>query len=112
MIKLAWPARQLSPNYRGHWSRKAKAAKIARQVAGWNTKASGIKINGDGWIDLCIVFHPPDKHRRDRDNCIASIKSLLDGIADGLGVNDNRFRLHFEYGEIVKDGCIKVTVKT
>lgn len=109
MIELCWPAKQLSPNFRGHWSRKAKAAKLARQVAGWNTKASGVKVSGEGLIDLHITFHPPDKRRRDLDNCIASMKSLLDGVADGLCVNDSRFRLHLEFGEVVNGG--KVVVK-
>ncbi len=111
MIILPWPPKELSPNSRGHWSKKAKAVRSARASAGWIIKASGIKIVGDGFIYLQIVFNPPSKRRYDLDNCVARCKGMFDGIADGLGVDDSRFRFGFEFGDAVKDGRVTVEIK-
>lgn len=110
-ITLPWPARELSPNARCHWAVKAKAVKAARQAAGWATKAAGVKVEGDGAIYLHITFHPPSKRRHDIDNCVARLKGAIDGIADGLGVDDSRFRLGVEIGEVVSGGKVLVSVK-
>lgn len=40
-IVLPWPARELHPNARVHWSRKAKASKLARHAACLLTKQAG-----------------------------------------------------------------------
>jgi crossover junction endodeoxyribonuclease RusA len=109
MIILSWPPKELSPNARIHWGEKHKVAKTYRIDAGWATKASKDQVIGEGMIDLKIIFYPPNKQQRDLDNCLASIKSGLDGIADGLGVNDSRFRLSCEIGP-VKAGCGEVRV--
>src|SRR4030067_3399557 len=98
MITLAWPPKELSPNWRGHWAAKAKAAKSYRKAAGWAVKVSGYRVIGDGLIDLHVTFYPPDKRPRDDDNMMASFKAARDGIADGLGLNDKRFRARMEIG--------------
>lgn len=112
MITLPWPAKELSPNARCHWADKAKITKKHREDAGWKTVLSKLTVYGDGYskIDLHITFHPPSRRHYDLDNCLASNKAHLDGIADGLGVNDNRFRLHLEMGDVVKDGCVIVKI--
>lgn len=110
MIILPWPPKELSPNARCHWAAKAKHVKAARQAAGWAAKASGIKIEGNGFINLQITFNPPSKRRHDIDNCVARLKGSLDGIADGLGVDDSRFRLSIEIGESVKGGQVVVKI--
>lgn len=112
MILLPWPPKELSPNSRTHWADKARAAKSAREAAGWATKAAGVKVDGDGKIDLHITFNPPSRRRYDLDNCLSSNKAHLDGIADGLGVNDQRFNLHLEMGDVVKGGQVLVRVQT
>lgn len=108
MIILPWPDKVLSPNSRVHWSKKAKATKSARTHAGWATKAAKLPIEGEGHIDLHIIFMPPDKRRRDTDNMISSIKGVIDGVADGLGVNDSRFVLHIGVGDVRKGGQVLI----
>lgn len=110
MITLNWPPIELSPNSRFHWAIKARRAKAYREAAGWATKAAKEKVEGEGMIDLHITFYPPSKRRHDLDNCLASIKSGLDGIADGLGVNDRRFRLRIEMGAVIKGGEVRIVV--
>lgn len=94
---LPWPSRDLHPNSRVHWGRKAKAAKAARRAATLIALAAGAKTTTypEGaplhvWID----GYPADRRRRDADGLLSSLKPWLDGIADALGVDDRRFVPH------------------
>ncbi len=93
-ITLPWPPMDLSPNARVHWSKKSKAAKAYRKACWALVKESGITAPKDGPIHLWLDFYAPDKRKRDDDNLIASFKAGRDGIADALGVDDNRFICH------------------
>lgn len=110
MIILSWPPAALSPNAHVFWATKARAVKSYRKAAGWATVESKDRVDGDGLIDIHITFYPPDLRKRDGDNMLASFKSGLDGIADGLGVNDNRFRIRYEIGAVIKGGEVRVIV--
>ena len=110
MITLPWPSADLSPNSRCHWSKKAKAAKAARQHAGWATKAAGEVIEGVGSIDLHISFYPPNKRKFDLDGLLSRMKSALDGVADALGVDDNRFTLRIERCAPIKGGEVRIVI--
>ena len=110
MIVLSWPPRELSPNWRGHWSKKSKSAKAYRKEAGWATVEAREVVEDEGMIDLHVTFYPPDKRHYDGDNLLARIKSGLDGIADGLAVNDKRFRVRYEIGAVIKGGEVRVIV--
>lgn len=112
MIILSWPPKELNPNTRCHWSKKAKAAKAYRKEAGWATKLSGDVVAADGVIDMHIMFYPPDKRSRDDDNLMAAFKSARDGIADRLGVNDKRFRAIMEVGAVIKGGQVRVILSS
>lgn len=92
-LTLPWPSKDLHPNARVHWGRRAKAAKAARYAA-------GILALGAGWqgamlpagrLHVWIEAYPPDRRRRDADGLLSSLKSALDGISDVLGVDDSRF---------------------
>lgn len=106
-LVLPWPPRVLSPNARVHWSVKSKAAKLYRSQCYWICKQSGLVApETDGRLHLWIDFYPPDRRRRDDDNIAASFKSARDGIADAIGIDDNRFVCHpwlkDETGGVVK----------
>ena len=107
-MDLIWPPRELHPNARIHFMAKAKITKQYREYARIMARQSGIELPAEGKIDVYITFLPPDKRRRDMDGCLNSVKAALDGIADGLKVNDYRFRLHLDMGEPVKGGCVRV----
>lgn len=109
-VVLPYPPSECSPNARCHWSVRAKAAKKYRQDCFWLAKDAKLTAPEEGKIHVSMQFSPPDKRRRDLDNCIASSKALLDGIADALKVNDSRFALHTEMCEIVKGGKVIVTL--
>lgn len=108
-VSFPWPPKVLSPNFRAHWAAKSKAAKAYRTECAWLTKAAGMRVDWDGFVHLWITFYPPDRRHRDMDNCISSGKSLFDGIADALSVNDKQFRLHpFLSDEVAKGGSVVV----
>lgn len=112
-VTLAWPDKGLSPNARLHWGRKSRLVKLARTAA-WGAT---LEVTGAGpsrlgkTVHLDMVFCPPDKRRRDRDNLIASMKAATDGIADALRVDDSRFVSTYSIGEPVKGGAVFVTIR-
>lgn len=111
MIVLPWPPRELSPNARVHHHVKARAVKVYRESAYWLAEKASLRVpEGDGGIALRFDFHPPDKRRRDLDNMLASIKAGVDGIADALGVDDQRFGFWLSRENPVKGGKVVVTV--
>ncbi|MEN6547925.1 MAG: endodeoxyribonuclease RusA [Armatimonadia bacterium] len=110
-IILPWPPKELSPNARSHWSKKAKAAKSYRHACRIITFASGIKAP-DGRVLLVLEFVPPNRQRRDDDNLVAAFKAGRDGIADALGIDDSRFTTQFSMrAEPVKDGAVIVEIR-
>lgn len=108
-VTLPWPPKDLSPNARVHWSKKNKAATSYRAACYFLAIQAGLKdaIHWSGDIHLWIDFYPPDRRQRDDDNMISAFKSGRDGLADALGVNDNRFRIH-PYVKTEIGGMIKV----
>jgi crossover junction endodeoxyribonuclease RusA len=91
MIRLIWPPKELSPNSRKHWRVKADATVAYRVHAKSATRAAGITVPPEGKIELRLSFYPPNARKRDDDNCVSSFKAARDGIADALGIDDNRF---------------------
>lgn len=111
VIELPWPPKELSPNARMHWARKGRIAKKYRDDCYFLTIASGAKASADEFI-LDIEFIPPDRRKRDDDNCLASFKAGRDGIADALGIDDNRFRTLLTVSrEPVKGGKVVVKIR-
>ncbi len=115
LIRLPWPPKELSPNYKRshHWTAYYKIGKSYRvQCWALTIKQCGDRVMGlPDRIPMTITFHPPDKRHRDRDNMISSFKQGQDGIADALGVDDKRFEPTYEFGEKVKGGCVLVHVR-
>ena len=111
LICLPWPPKELGPNARNHWAVIARAKRIYRTECWAATKevSNGIALIGNYKIPLEVTFYPPSKRHYDLDNCLASIKAGLDGIADALQVNDHRFALTVSMKEEVL-GLVKVRI--
>jgi crossover junction endodeoxyribonuclease RusA len=112
-VILPWPPAELSPNWRGHWAKRARAARSYRHTCRTLAIAAGIEVpayaaNG-GPINLRLDFFPPNRVRRDDDNAVAAFKAGRDGIADAMRCDDARFTtitvLHAE-----PRGCVVVTL--
>lgn len=114
---LPWPHKDLSPNGRVHWARKAKAAKDARAIAvvaswaaGWKPSSVPVGTSG-GRLHLHVTFYPPTKLLPDDDNMLARFKPYRDGIADALGIDDKRFISHpLVSTEVRKGGQVVVRI--
>ena len=60
---------------------------------------------------LSLEFIPPDRRRRDDDNCIAAFKSGRDGVAQALGIDDSRFVTQLQISaETIKGGAVRVRI--
>ena len=95
IVELPFPPKELFPNrMHGHaWAKLYKLKGESRETGFYLTKQEkrGWSWKG-GNIKLKLMFVMPDKRNRDIDNCLAASKSLLDGMADALQVNDKFFR--------------------
>ena len=93
-IVLSLPAKELSPNWRGHWAVKDKARKAARSEAWAETYLRLQGRDGPRWKAASIqyTFFFKDKRTRDDDNFASRCKPIRDGIADaGMVCNDSQF---------------------
>jgi len=112
-IELPWPHRALHPNARVYWAKKAKIAAEAKAYAHWVTVACKPGPLKPGKLMFCLEFVPPDRRKRDDDGLIASMKSARDGIAQALGIDDNRFITRAEISDdVCKGGKVVVTIES
>ena len=92
-LELPLPYKSLSPNARCHWAAKAKAVRTARWETQIAARAEMILRPRDEfpWPSAIVqpTFFFKTAARRDRDNCAASLKAHIDGLADaGVVAND------------------------
>lgn len=86
--KLLWPN---GPRARNHGHRNA----VVQKHRQWAHLATLEAMNdNEAFTPASITIRVHAKPRGplpDKDNCIAACKAFLDGIADGLGVDDRGF---------------------
>lgn len=109
-VNLGWPNAALSPNARVHWRKKHAANKTAKLDTAWLVRAQIKEKFTSDRAKVDIIFHPPDKRRRDLDNMIASTKGMADGISNAIGIDDSKFDLSYRIGEPTKGGMVVVTI--
>ena len=114
LIELGWPAKALSPNARSrsHWPRTralktAKAEGFGAALAAMH--GSKPKHNGER-VSFVITAYPPDRHERDDDNLIASLKGHRDGISKAIGIDDKFFDQRLQWGAPVKGGKVVIGI--
>jgi len=106
-VELALPPKECSPNWRGHWAKKARAVKDYRQDCAQRFRAAGVPAlplpvrvglsyylwRGSGAqtiYERMGLFFP-----RDRDNAWAGAKSAIDSLQDaGVIPNDSGRCVH------------------
>lgn len=91
-FSLPFPPVELSPDSRKHRAVMARAKKVYRASSRLYCfqALKGRKVQADRVV-VTLVFYPPDKRRRDKDNLLARMKAGIDGIADAVGIDDSRF---------------------
>jgi hypothetical protein len=109
VIVLPFPSSKLSgQNNAHHWVTRP----ITNQHREWARDATldaRPAIPAEGDIRLHIHFVPPDR-RGDRTNYWNRCKAYIDGIAEGLGINDSRFLPSMSFADPEKPGHVEVTL--
>lgn len=85
-VVLPLPPKELHPNARVHWAKKAKAAREYRrkayfaafEVLGGRVGDAGLKWQR---ATVQITWYAPSRRRTDPDNALASLKPALDGLS-------------------------------
>jgi crossover junction endodeoxyribonuclease RusA len=91
-IVLDLPPRELSPNVRSHWAKKARAVKYYRMLAFIEARNAS-RSTERGWerAEFRTTWYLPDARRRDPDNLMASMKAGIDGIVQAGVLTDDRY---------------------
>lgn len=98
-IELPWPPKELSPNFRAHWAKLAKAKKNYRHACAYAAVQQGVRRADHKKLHLSLTFFAPTRRAYDLDNALARMKSGLDGLADVLGVDDKHWSLSIQRGD-------------
>jgi crossover junction endodeoxyribonuclease RusA len=94
IIRLPFPAPELFPNRANgkHWGGRNYIKAKQKSDAYYSTLKAGTFEDKGGNIPISLLFMTPDKRKRDADNMLAASKSLIDGVAQALNVDDSRFK--------------------
>ena len=89
------PVRAVSTlNAREHWAVRSRRASEQRETAYTSTPRVSIPQGG-----LTVLLTRIGPRELDGDNLQGSLKSVRDGIAEKLGINDNDPRVRWEYAQ-------------
>lgn len=109
-LTFPWYDKKCSPNSSNkNWRIKHEAKKVQKRTAILLSRHLPKAQAIEGLtIPIVVVFNPESK-LCDLDNCLASIKAYLDGIADHIAVNDKCFRpITIDFGDYEKPGSIDI----
>lgn len=107
MMVLPFPPSSLSGHHNSHWRNVRPVTNKHRTWAHLATLEVNPSVPETGDIPITFHFYPPD-NRGDRTNYPNRLKAYIDGIADGLGVNDRRFLPSYEFHAPEKPGRVEV----
>ena len=111
-LDLPWPPPGLSPNARLHYRRVSLLKRDFRRTCWITTLAAKPGPLPDGDLALVLIFSPPDRRTYDRDNLVARMKAGIDGLCDGLKIDDARFKsITCRVMETTKGGRVTVRIQ-
>lgn len=93
-LTLPYPDKSLNPNRKSgrHWATTKKVKDEAFDAAFYMARIAYASVTVPHEpIPLTITYVRKDKRYVDLDNLLSSSKSLLDGIAQGMKINDKYF---------------------
>jgi Holliday junction resolvase RusA-like endonuclease len=96
----ALPPQACSPNFRGHWSQKYKAAQEFKKLV----YLCALEVKPKDWVApdkvvLRLTFVTGDQRRRDADNLMAAAKPALDALTSAEIIKDDDSK-HLTIGEV------------
>ena len=88
-IELPFPGKALSPNWRGYWAQRWRAAQELKQAAYLLAKANGTPPECRRAI-VQLIYVVPSSRIRDPDNFLIMAKPAIDGlVAAGVFPDDS-----------------------
>lgn len=109
-ITVTLPIRAVSiTNMREHWARRSRRAKQQRMAA---LAIPGLDAS---WLPCVVTLTRIAPRELDDDNIRSACKSLRDGVADRLGIDDRDPRVRWEYGQErggVREYAVRVEIRT
>lgn len=97
-IHIAVPLRiESTPNKREHWAKRAARAKLHRTTVWAGLRQVDVFPRLMGPVIVTITRVAP--RELDDDNLAAGAKSVRDGVADWLGVDDRDPRITWRYAQ-------------
>jgi crossover junction endodeoxyribonuclease RusA len=95
-LTLPLPPRELHPNARPHWAKKARAVRDYRRLA-WAYARDAVHPNPPRWkeAETRVVFYFATHRTRDGDGAAAALKAAWDGIADAGVVENDAGLVHY-----------------
>lgn len=113
VVELPYPSPVLSPNSpKRHWRAKQSEKQTAKTVAYYQAFPFRSTFSGADKLQMFLTIYPPNKVRRDLDNVFAAMKSAIDGVCQGLEIDDFQIRrVTLEWGTVVKSGAVKLELK-
>lgn len=111
-LVLPFPDGHLSPNRSKslHWAVRARYARDLKDACFYLTSQRGVELKKGVEYDVILLFCPPDRRTRDRDNLLAAYKAGLDGMCLALGIDDAQLHQIPEIGPVVEGGKVEITI--
>lgn len=109
IITLPWPRDACSQNARVGKMVRAKAVKMDRRDAFYLCHAAGVRKLGAAHARVHVTFRRPNP-QIDKQNAIGWCKAQMDGVADAIGVDDNRWDVTWAFAESGKPGAVTVEI--
>lgn len=116
-IRVDWtPPASLGVNSHRHWRGKHPDEQAAKEHG---ILAARSAVNRKPWtcpdmpVLVAVIAWRTRNRRKDADNALNSIKHLLDGVCEGLGIDDKRFvtAMAFQRIDAKKQGYIELTIR-
>ena len=92
LVGLPWMPKELSPNTRVGYRKKAEIYSQAKNDAYILARAHLEDAEKHDYWEAKYLFHPPDKRKRDLDNMISSCKAYLDGLCAAYDIDDEQIK--------------------
>lgn len=94
-IVVPLPPAVLKPNRRTHWAVRARATETARSDARYASMTARRRqkwtLGGRHINVIQLIYYFKARRTRDEDNLLAWAKATIDGVADGLELDDGSF---------------------
>jgi hypothetical protein len=94
-VELPWPPRELYVSSQCHWRVKASIGNDFKSAIFHLCRDAGLVVPKSGQVNLALHFFPPSGDRfMDANDCVASYRYGIDGIAEALHIKTDHLILH------------------